>query len=48
MNFLIKLIELDGKMLGIRVSPYMLYMIHSFNETASITVSGVESFFPVL
>lgn len=48
MNFLIKLIELDGKMLGIRVSPYMLYMVHSFNETASITVSGVESFFPVL
>lgn len=48
MNFLIKLIGLYGKMLGIRVSPYMLYMVHSFNETVSITVSGVESFFPVL
>lgn len=46
--FLIKLIGLYEKMLGIRVSPCMLYMVHSFNETASITVSGIESFFPVL
>lgn len=41
---LIKLIGLYGKMLGIRVSPYTLYKVHSFNETAS-TVPGVESFF---
>lgn len=46
MNFSIvnQAFGLYGKMLGIRVSPYTLYKVHSFNETAS-TVPGVESFF---